>query len=121
MGGGGANTFQIRTPLDDDHTLQMFYTAFFAPPGVQAPRQESVPYFWQPIWDGEGRFNVETANNQDIMAWVGQGPISDRPHEHLGVSDVGIILLRKLLREQAQIVEDGDHHETLRTDHNDAL
>ncbi len=107
VGGGGANTFQIRTPLDDHHTLQMFYTAFFAPPGVEAPQQESVPFFWQPIWDAEGNFIVDTANNQDIMAWVGQGPVSDRPHEHLGVTDRGIILLRKLLKEQAQIAEDG--------------
>jgi 5,5'-dehydrodivanillate O-demethylase len=107
VGGGGAHTFQIRTPIDDTHTLQMFYTAFFAPPGVQAPVQETVPYFWQPIYDDDGRFIVDTANNQDIMAWVGQGPISDRPHEHLGVTDKGIILLRKLLKEQVQIVEDG--------------
>lgn len=107
VGGGGANTFQIRTPIDDHHTLQMFYTAFFAPPGVDAPRQDTVPYFWQPIYNEDGYFNVETANNQDIMAWVGQGPISDRPNEHLGVSDRGIILLRKLLKEQAQIAMDG--------------
>jgi 5,5'-dehydrodivanillate O-demethylase oxygenase subunit len=107
VGGGGANTFQIRTPIDDHHTLQMFYTAFFAPPGVEAPKQEVVPYFWQPIYNEDGRFNVDTANNQDIMAWVGQGPISDRPNEHLGVSDRGIILLRKLLKEQAQIAMDG--------------
>jgi 5,5'-dehydrodivanillate O-demethylase oxygenase subunit len=107
VGGGGANTFQIRTPIDDHHTLQMFYTAFFAPPGVEAPKQEVVPYFWQPIYNDDGYFNVDTANNQDIMAWVGQGPVSDRPNEHLGVSDRGIILLRKLLKEQAQIAMDG--------------
>jgi 5,5'-dehydrodivanillate O-demethylase len=85
----------------------MFYTAFFAPPGAQAPAQETVPYFSQPIYDDDGRFIVDTANNQDVMAWVGQGPISDRPHEHLGVTDKGVILLRKLLKEQAQIVADG--------------
>jgi len=107
VGGGGRNTFQIRTPLDDTHTLQMYYTAFFAPPGVQAPKQESVPYYWQPVWNENGAYNLESANNQDIMAWVGQGPISDRPHEHLGVTDMGVILLRKMLKEQAQIAEDG--------------
>lgn len=115
VGGGGAHTFQIRTPLDDHTTLQMFYTAFFAPPGRQAPRQESVPSFWQPVYDANGRFNVETANSQDIMAWVVQGTISDRPKEHLGMSDRGIILLRKFLKEQLQISEDdGDPMNVLR-------
>ena len=36
-----------------------------------------------------------------------QGPISDRTTEALGVTDIGIILYRKVLEEQMQIVEDG--------------
>ena len=41
------------------------------------------------------------------MAWETQGPISDRAKEHLGESDRGIIMLRKLLREQIQAVQNG--------------
>ncbi|MDA1035425.1 MAG: aromatic ring-hydroxylating dioxygenase subunit alpha [Chloroflexi bacterium] len=107
VGAAGRNTFQIRTPLDDHTTLQMYYTAFFAPPGATVPQQDSVPYYWQPVYDENGEYNLESANNQDIMAWVGQGAIADRPHEHLGVTDKGVILLRKLLKEQAQVVADG--------------
>ena len=44
---------------------------------------------------------------QDQAAWIMQGPISDRTTEKLGVTDVGIILYRKILEEQMQIVEDG--------------
>ena len=107
VGAAGRHTFQIRTPLDDHTTLQMYYTAFFPPPGATAPQQDSVPYYWQPVYDEQGEYNLESANNQDIMAWVGQGVIADRPNEHLGVTDKGIILLRKLLKEQAQVVADG--------------
>ena len=107
VGGGGRCTFQIRTPLDDTHTLQMYYTTFMAPPGVTAPKQDVVPYYWQRVWDENGNYNLETANNQDIMAWVGQGPISDRPREHLGATDIGVILFRKMLKEQLRISEDG--------------
>ena len=41
------------------------------------------------------------------MAWETQGPIAKRYLERLGKSDVGVILYRKLLNEQAQIVADG--------------
>jgi len=41
------------------------------------------------------------------MAWETQGPISDRGKEHLGESDRGIIMFRKLLREQIQAVQNG--------------
>jgi len=41
------------------------------------------------------------------MAWETQGPITDRTQEHLGVGDRGIVLLRKLLKEQIEIVRNG--------------
>ena len=42
---------------------------------------------------------------QDITAWVIQGPISDRTTEHLGVSDIGIIMSRRVLDQQMKVVE----------------
>ena len=41
------------------------------------------------------------------MAWETQGPITDRTQEHLGAADRGIVILRKLLREQIEIVRKG--------------
>jgi 5,5'-dehydrodivanillate O-demethylase len=41
------------------------------------------------------------------MAWESQGAPTDRTQEHLGVGDEGIILLRKILREQIEIVKKG--------------
>src|SRR5438093_5700876 len=55
-----------------------------------------------PIWE-----LVDNNSGQDNFAWMSQGPITPRWTEHLGESDKGIILYRRLLREQMQIVEDG--------------
>jgi 5,5'-dehydrodivanillate O-demethylase len=42
------------------------------------------------------------------MAWETQGAPTDRSLEHLGAGDEGIILLRKILREQIDIVRRGE-------------
>jgi 5,5'-dehydrodivanillate O-demethylase len=42
------------------------------------------------------------------MAWVTQGDINDRTGEHLGKSDVGVIMLRKMFREQMARVAEGE-------------
>ena len=41
------------------------------------------------------------------MAWETQGPIADRTVEHLALSDRGVVLLRRLLREQIERVQQG--------------
>jgi 5,5'-dehydrodivanillate O-demethylase len=46
--------------------------------------------------------------NQDFIAWVSQGPISNRPMEHLTAIDTGVILYHKLLLENAAKVEKGE-------------
>jgi len=55
-----------------------------------------------PVWQ-----LVDNNSGQDNYAWTTQGPVTPRWTEHLGESDKGIILYRRLLREQMQIVEDG--------------
>jgi 5,5'-dehydrodivanillate O-demethylase len=42
------------------------------------------------------------------MAWIGQGPITDRTTEHLASSDKGIMLYRKLLLENIEVAMKGD-------------
>ena len=41
------------------------------------------------------------------MAIEQQGTVADRPNEHLGVSDGGIIMQRKMLRESLALIEEG--------------
>ena len=43
----------------------------------------------------------------DWEAQVGQGPISLHSEENLAGSDKGIVMLRRLLKQQIKIVEDG--------------
>ena len=42
-----------------------------------------------------------------MMAWVTEGPVHDRSKERLAESDKGIILYRRLLREQMERVAEG--------------
>jgi Rieske oxygenase family protein len=47
-------------------------------------------------------------DGQDMMAWVTQGGVAQRDKEHLGQSDIGVILYREMLREQMERVERGE-------------
>ncbi|MEA2640665.1 MAG: 5,5-dehydrodivanillate O-demethylase oxygenase subunit [Chloroflexota bacterium] len=50
----------------------------------------------------------DLVNIQDYVAQVGQGDIASQPHaEHLGRSDVGIILLRKIWAQELQALAEG--------------
>ena len=60
-----------------------------------------------PMTDEDGRHITDFVLCQDMAAWVTQGPIMERNLERLAESDKGIILYRRLLREQMQIAEDG--------------
>jgi 5,5'-dehydrodivanillate O-demethylase oxygenase subunit len=98
--------FDIRVPIDDTNTLHYWYEALPAAPGT--PKQDVVPVEEWRYLDDKGRILVETVAGQDIMAWMTQGPNSDRTTERLGTSDQGVILLRMLLNEQMEKVERGE-------------
>ena len=102
---GLEGTLQIRVPMDDTHTWHLMYRCAAAEPG--APRQEEVPSYDLPLLDEQGRYRLDVLLVQDFMAWATQGGIADRSVEKLGESDRGIILYRRLLKEQMDIVEDG--------------
>src|SRR5262247_2316190 len=65
---------------------------------VPLPTDEDGQVDWQRLDNNSG---------QDIMAWITQGPIADRSQEKLGESDKGIILYRRMLRQQLALVEAG--------------
>ncbi len=100
-------TFQIRVPMDDTHTWHVMYQAYPPLPGRERERQETVPVYDIPHTDERGRFITNFVLGQDMMAWVTQGPIAQRNLEKLGESDEGIILYRRLLREQIALAESG--------------
>jgi 5,5'-dehydrodivanillate O-demethylase len=107
VGGAGIEQMQIRVPVDDNHTWVAFYTSH-QPPGMTDFPQQVYPVDYEFPWlDDRGEHIVDYIEGQDIMAWVTQGDINDRTAEHLGKSDIGVIMLRKMFREQMGLVAEG--------------
>lgn len=97
---------QIRVPVDDAHT-QVFVVYFTPNDADKSPADGDTPWEYFPIRDENGEYRLTEVLVQDAMAWETQGAPTDRTQEHLGVGDEGIILLRKVLREQIEIVRNG--------------
>ena len=70
-------------------------------------RPEDAPIEYVRTKNEDGEFHMESFASQDHMAWETQGPIADRANEHLGEGDRGVIMYRKLLREQILAVQEG--------------
>ncbi|MCH7481838.1 MAG: aromatic ring-hydroxylating dioxygenase subunit alpha [Chloroflexi bacterium] len=100
-------SLQFRTPVDDTHTLHITWYFFRAAPGHTEPPQDVIPHWNVPLHEPDGRLIADLVNHQDFVAWITQGPNADRSREKLGESDKGIILYRKVLKEQMEIVADG--------------
>jgi 5,5'-dehydrodivanillate O-demethylase len=97
----------FRTPIDDHNT--QIYQFRFAPTqdGSETTQTGEPPVAFVRTKNSDGEFHMEDFASQDQMAWETQGAIADRSREHLGESDRGILMFRKLLREQIQAVENG--------------
>ncbi|MGL5912149.1 MAG: Rieske 2Fe-2S domain-containing protein, partial [Phycicoccus sp.] len=107
VGGAGIEQMQIRVPIDDTHTWVAFYSSH-QPPGMETFPEQVYPVDYEFPWlDDDGEHIVDYIEGQDIMAWVTQGDINDRTAEHLGKSDIGVIMLRKMFREQMGLVAAG--------------
>ncbi len=91
------NSMIYRVPMDDENTMQFFVRFYksdkrkFNTVRDVAPRDEyrKLETDWWGI----------DVSDQDRMAVEQQGIVADRPNEHLGQSDGGIILQRKIFRE----------------------
>jgi 5,5'-dehydrodivanillate O-demethylase len=110
----GYEALRWRVAVDD--TSAMHFTVYFAPfvdgkvtAKMPADQQQeglgdSVPgkYRWDETtgWIARG--------DQDRCAQESQGPVLDRTTEHLGVSDEGVILLRRMHRQSIEAVERGE-------------
>jgi 5,5'-dehydrodivanillate O-demethylase len=107
VGGGGIEQMQMRVPIDDTHSWVMFYTSH-QPPGLTEFPEQIYPESYEIPWlDDRGNHIVDYIEGQDIMAWVTQGDVADRTAEHIGKSDIGVVMLRRMFREQMALVETG--------------
>ena len=109
----GYEALRWRVPVDD--ICATHFTVYFAPlvdgkviAKLPEDKQEeglgdSIPgkYRWDETtgWIARG--------DQDRCAQESQGPVLDRTTEHLGVSDEGVILLRRMHRQSIEAVQRG--------------
>ncbi|WP_298236433.1 aromatic ring-hydroxylating dioxygenase subunit alpha [uncultured Azohydromonas sp.] len=100
--------FEWRVPVDDTHMLSVTWSFIRVPREAEPYVQRSIPSWTSPIKDAAtGRWITTHVINQDIVAWVGQGPVTDRSQENLGASDRGIALLRRRLFDDMDAVAQG--------------
>jgi 5,5'-dehydrodivanillate O-demethylase len=103
----------MRTPIDDEHTnhwtlefkkgepndeVEVEYLAPFKdPPDAVHPvaKFHNLPRHGWPL-------------SEDVVMWETQGVIADRTQEHLGASDKGVALLRKIMFEEIERVQRGE-------------
>ncbi|HZT08512.1 MAG TPA: Rieske 2Fe-2S domain-containing protein [Chloroflexota bacterium] len=119
------NTIQIRTPVDDSRTM-VFRVVFEPTPDGsliedegEIPVEYTLPYkdppsalypsahYFMRIIDVAGYGSGDWVQAQDYMAWETQGQNADRTSERLATSDRGIVMLREMMREQIELVQQG--------------
>jgi 5,5'-dehydrodivanillate O-demethylase len=103
-------SFQIRVPVDNEHTMHLWYNAYLPPKGATVPAHltERVHVYDVPFKDEKGEFIVDNIDGQDMMAWITQGTIADRTSENLGSSDKGIAIYRRVLKREVKKMEQGE-------------
>lgn len=104
----GGEHLEYRVPVDDHRTLSVVWAWEAVPQDREPYVQTRIPHWYAPIQDpATGRWITTHIINQDTVAWVGQGVIADRTAERLASSDVGIVALRRRLRQDLEAVARG--------------
>ena len=101
--------FEWRVPVDDETTLSVTWVFSRVPKDREPYVQNSIPHWTGPIKDSEtGRWIDSHVMNQDFIAWVGQGAVTDRTREHLGQSDKGVVMVRRRFLDDLKRIEQGE-------------
>jgi 5,5'-dehydrodivanillate O-demethylase len=118
---------QWDVPFDDEHSLEfrvrrLPLTGEAARvfrqnrAGLLAKETASVTALGDGVLSGRVRFQdldkhfhdkIALVHTQDYVSQVGQGTIADRSQEHLGRSDVGVILFRKIWERELRALAEG--------------
>ena len=103
LDGGRSTGMGFVVPVDDSHCR--IVGTFRLRAGEENMLREPVRF------NGKRWSEMSIGERQDIPgdyeAQAGQGPVSLHSEEHLASSDRGVIMLRKLLRQQIKIVQKG--------------
>ncbi len=107
------NAMWMRTPIDDEHTNH--WTLDFR---KGEPNSEVEIEYLEPFKDPPDALHpIAKFHNlprhgwplsEDVVMWETQGVIADRTQEHLGASDKGVALLRKIMFEEIERVQRGE-------------
>ena len=106
------HAIRFRVPMDDTNTMT-FWLRFY-PYGEEERNKAFVlktvgfendqPGVYTRVDDG---WWGVASHDQDRVAQESQGPIYSRNQEHLGASDQGVIMLRNMIKESIDAVEQG--------------
>jgi len=100
--------FEWRVPIDDERTLSVGWFYARVPKDREPYVQDKIPYWNSPVKDEQtGRWLTSHIMQQDFVAWVGQGAVTNRKREHLGQSDRGIVMMRRRFQQQAEALANG--------------
>jgi len=94
-----------KVPLDDTHTANYSIIFYF--------HGEPADYFTRPTPAAKALYNDRTYEDMqrfpgDFEAQVGQGPIAIHAREHLGHTDRGLAMFRRMVRGGIEAVRRGD-------------
>jgi 5,5'-dehydrodivanillate O-demethylase oxygenase subunit len=118
---------QWDVPLDDEHSLEFRLRRLpLTAEAAEAYRTRhaasitepkiSVAQMGEAVLSGKLRFQeldsffrdkISLVHSQDYVAQVGQGSLTDRTQEHLGRSDIGVILFRKIWERELRALAEG--------------
>jgi 5,5'-dehydrodivanillate O-demethylase oxygenase subunit len=108
------NATQIRVPMDDTHTYLVFVRFTPTPDGSVVEDEGDPPVTYErPIKEPpnarhpEAHYTLHHVQPQDMAMWETQGELVDRSVEHLSWSDRGIVMYRRLLKQQIDLVQAG--------------
>jgi len=104
----------MRTPIDDEHTNHWVLDFKKADPPSDEIEVEYLAPFKDPpdavhpfaLFDKLPKRGWPLS--EDVVMWETQGVIADRTKEHLGASDKGVALLRRIMFEEIEKVQRGE-------------
>jgi len=98
-------------PINDTKTIS--FHSWFLPMAEDLPAEDrkskiaQLEAFMYHFGKNDPLYHASKVSLQDQFACISQGSITDRTQEHLGKSDVGVTLLRRLIREAVQELDAG--------------
>ena len=107
---GPVESMHFRIPIDGEHT-RIIWVGLFPADSAPLADDSDVPYEIRrdPPDLSIEEYDVTTVWQQDRVVWETQGAIADRSRENLAATDRGIVMFRRMLAAQIDLVESGAH------------